>query len=161
MTEITLINFNYLFYPHDNTFQVLFALVVAEASLLVASKTFQSDEELEQWLHNTYEKNASELCTKQVFAEWAYNTDVNNPTAQEEAVLNLIRKTCSQPNANKFCSQIAVSVEAAEIKKAYWEEYFKNISVEDIKNDTIKREIVSLKTLGDSVLPSDKLQQVC
>lgn len=54
-----------------------------------------------------------------------------------------------------------MSVEAAEIKKAYWEKYFKNISVEDIKNDTIKREIVTLKTLGDSVLPSDKLQQVC
>lgn len=53
-----------------------------------------------------------------------------------------------------------MSVEAAEIKKVYWEEYFKNISVEGLENDAIKREIVSLKTLGDSVLTSDKLQQV-
>lgn len=55
---------------------------------------------------------------------------------------------------------MTVSVEAAAIKKEYWEEYFKNITVEDLKNDTIKREIVSLKVLGDSVLDSDKLQSV-
>lgn len=55
---------------------------------------------------------------------------------------------------------MAVSVEAAAIKKAYWEDYFKNITVDDLKNDTIKREVVSLKILGDSVLESDKLQTV-
>lgn len=48
--------------------------------------TFDSEEDLEKWLHSDYEKNASELCTKQVFAEWAYNTDVDNSAAQEEVV---------------------------------------------------------------------------
>lgn len=81
---------------------MLFALVTAEASLLAFSKTFEFEEELEQWLHSAYEKNASELCTKQVFAEWTYYTDVNNPTAQEEAVLNLIKHVLSLIQRNRF-----------------------------------------------------------
>lgn len=52
------------------------------------------------------------------------------------------------------------SLEAAEIKTAYWQEYFKDISVENIKDDVIKREIVSLKVLGDSVLEANKLENV-
>lgn len=52
---------------------------------------FESEEDLEQWLHNAYEKNASELCTKQVSTEWAYVTDVNNAAAQEAVVRNIKR----------------------------------------------------------------------
>lgn len=55
---------------------------------------------------------------------------------------------------------MAVTLEAAEIKKRYWEEYFKDISVDTITNETIKREIVSLKILGDSALESEKLETV-
>lgn len=53
-----------------------------------------------------------------------------------------------------------VSLEAAEITKYYWEEYFKNISVDSITNETIKREIVALKILGNSALEADKLETV-
>lgn len=68
---------------------MLLALIIVEASLPVFSEDFESEKELEEWLHNAYEKNASELCSKQGFAEWAYNTDVNNAAAQEQVVLNL------------------------------------------------------------------------
>lgn len=53
-----------------------------------------------------------------------------------------------------------MSLEAAEINKYYWEEYFKNISVDSITNETIKREIVALKILGNSVLEAEKLETV-
>lgn len=62
-------------------------------TLEVLSESFDSEEELEQWLHNTYEKNASELCFKQVSTEWAYNTDVDNAEAQEAVVGRQIFKT--------------------------------------------------------------------
>lgn len=55
---------------------------------------------------------------------------------------------------------MAVSLEAAEIEKEYWNEYFKNISVNNITDDVVKREIVKLKVLGDSALEAGKLEQL-
>lgn len=108
--------------------------------LTASAATFDSEEELEQWLHSAYETNASQLCTKEVIAEWAYATDVDNEEVQKELV--------------------AVSLEAAEIKKKYWQKYFKDIVVDDITDEVVKREVAQLKVLGNSALESDKLETV-
>ena len=56
------------------------------SSSLTASLRAADEEELIKFLSGEYEKEASRLCNLANIAEWNFNTDLNNPSNEEEYV---------------------------------------------------------------------------
>ncbi|GJQ76247.1 hypothetical protein Trydic_g20308, partial [Trypoxylus dichotomus] len=103
------------------------------------SPPFETEEELINWLGNTYEQFASENCYQQQIAEWDYATDINNP--EKAAVLT------------------QVTLDVAEKRKEWWQQYFAPLNVDDYQDEQLKRQLRSLKNLGSAALSADKLEE--
>ncbi|GFG29388.1 hypothetical protein Cfor_04455 [Coptotermes formosanus] len=87
-----------------------------------------------------YEISASEKCRDYVVADWNYNTDVENETKVEE--LN--------EQALAF----------AQFEKEQWQLHFSNVSWEDFKNETVRRQVRTLSVLGVSALDDNELSEL-
>lgn len=64
-------------------FQLLLPLFL---SLFVCTQAKLTEDELKNFLQNTYEKEASQNCYKANIAEFDYETDINNQTKQDLTV---------------------------------------------------------------------------
>ncbi|GJQ76300.1 hypothetical protein Trydic_g14, partial [Trypoxylus dichotomus] len=103
------------------------------------SPPFETEEELINWLGNTYEQFASENCYQQQVAEWDYATDIDNP--EKAAVLT------------------QVTLDVAEKRKEWWQQHFAPLNVDDYQDEQLKRQLRSLKNLGSAALSVDKLEE--
>ncbi|KAB0802038.1 hypothetical protein PPYR_04224 [Photinus pyralis] len=93
---------------------------------------FPNDQELKNFLTLDYERSASMITNEQTHAEWNFVTDVNNPDKEQ--------------------AQVAAALEAARFKKIYWDTYFKNLKTDNFKDELLKKQIKSLKLLGNAAL---------
>lgn len=48
----------------------------------------------------------------------------------------------------------------SEYQKKYWEKYWKNATISEYQNETLKRQLTLLKKLERAVLSSDDLKRV-
>ncbi|KAK5650646.1 hypothetical protein RI129_001675 [Pyrocoelia pectoralis] len=97
------------------------------------------EKELKNFLMLDYELSASHSANDQVEAEWNFVTDVSN--------------------ADKEQAQVDAALSAAQLKKVYWNTYFKNLKEDDYKDELIKKQVKSLKLLGNAALDDDDLKE--
>lgn len=117
-----------------------------------------TEEELTNYLHVTYETEASQSCFRINMAEWAYATDVDNATAQAVLVMKWQWEFSILIGTVLF--QVNETLISAEFEKSHWEEYFKDLNPDDYQNELIQREVRSLKVLGSAALSTEKLTNV-
>ncbi|KAF5302725.1 hypothetical protein FQR65_LT08467 [Abscondita terminalis] len=99
-----------------------------------------TEEEFNEFLTNTYEKEASEIWNKAVIADWDFSTDINNSNKQE--IL------------------LQATLELGKFNKNYWTEIFKDLDVTNYKDETLKRQAKLLKVLGQAALDEKKLEEL-
>lgn len=68
----------------NTLFQIL--LFFCGLWFIAESKCALTESELKDYLENTFEKDASDLCYRANLAEFAYSTDLRNKTKEEIAV---------------------------------------------------------------------------
>ncbi|KAF5284087.1 hypothetical protein FQA39_LY17136 [Lamprigera yunnana] len=98
-----------------------------------------NEQELANFLKLDYEPSASKATYDSVTAEWNFVTDVSNVEKEQE--------------------QIQASLRFAEFTKFYANNYFKVLNESSYKNEQIRRQVRSLKNLGNAALDSDKYKE--
>lgn len=48
----------------------------------------------------------------------------------------------------------------AQYQKKWWQKYWKDLKVDDYKNEVLRRQLLSVKKLGDGVLSPERLEYV-
>lgn len=51
-------------------------------------------------------------------------------------------------------------LENAQYQKEWWQKHWKNLNVDDYKSETLRRQLRSVKQLGDGVLAPERLEYV-
>lgn len=119
------------------TYKLLLSLFL---SLFICTQAKLTEDELKNFLENTYEKEASQNCYKANVAEFDYETDINNQTKQDLTTSTVL--------------------EIADWVKNIWTKYFKDIQPNDYSDPLLKRQVRTVHILGDAALEKEKLAQL-
>jgi len=117
-----------------NIFLILFGIVTLAVSDTEAKHKL---EEVIDFLTNgQYDKIATETCYNMNVAEWNYNTNLTEYNA--EVLTN-------------------VTLLSAEKEKELYNEWFKDVSLDDIKDENVRRQLKFLKDIGSAALDKSDL----
>ncbi|KAJ8984249.1 hypothetical protein NQ317_007481 [Molorchus minor] len=105
------------------------------ASIIFTIQAKLNENELKDYLQNTYEKEASQLCYRTNIAEFDYETDIKNK--QKEEITKQLHG-----------------------EKDNWSKYFKDLVAEDYSDPFLKRQLRSLHILGNAALDKEKLAKL-
>ena len=65
-----------------------------------------------------------------------------------------------QKSLLQFYLQNKAVLENAEYQKEWWQKYWKDLNVDDYKSELLRRQLRSVKQLGDGVLKPERLEYV-
>lgn len=57
--------------------------------------------------------------------------------------------------------QNELEITYSELQKDFWQKYWKNVDINEYRNETLRRQLKTLKNLDRAVLPRDELIRVC
>ncbi|XP_017778802.1 PREDICTED: angiotensin-converting enzyme-like [Nicrophorus vespilloides] len=102
--------------------------------------SLKDEKAIRKFLCYEYEKNATEMCTKAVTAEWNHLVDIKDP--------------------QKALISINATIESAKLDKDYWKHFFKDIDVNSLECSSLQRQIKLLSILGVAALGDKKLKEL-
>lgn len=111
--------------------------IIFLACLTLAHAAAPTEEELSKFIEGDYEKKASAACTKSSVAAWNYATDINDENA----------KTITE-----------VALETAQFEKSVYDKWFKDVSLPDVKDASVRRMLKDLKQQGSAALEEADLK---
>ncbi|KAI4458414.1 angiotensin-converting enzyme [Holotrichia oblita] len=106
---------------------------------LLSANGGMSATDLKAFLEGEYAKEAQEVYSAQVHAEWNYATDINEETAQK---------------------QIEATLATAAFDKRNWENVFGELHENNFVDEVLHRQVKFLRVLGDAALDEARLSEL-